>query len=116
MFDYIRVSKDVGVVTDRVCTTMDLSQTCSRYWVDPSGRLWIISYSGTYDYSSILPDDPAYSEEYPWKNSEVVPNGRRGKVSHVDYTGTVVVETELERGDPYRHRRILHFDRGLVIG
>lgn len=114
MFDYIRVSKDIGVMTDRVCTTMSLSQTCSRYWVDPEGKLWIIDYSGTYDYGALMPDHPDYSEKHPWKNSEVVPNGRRGKVSAVDYTGEIYAQAELLLGDPYRHSRVLTFCGGVL--
>jgi len=69
MFDTIHCNYDLGPsFHNRDLQTKDLECFMSEYWLDPSGQLWQIDYSGTQDF---IDRDP-----FPmWE-----PNGNHGKV------------------------------------
>lgn len=96
MFDYFRSSYDLGEqFTDVECQTKDMEVgiggTMSHYWLDPSGKLWVMVYRDTHDMKIYNPGDPEYNEKRAWLNFEWVANGNHGKVQPFYITDYVEV-------------------------
>ena len=84
MFDEIRNGyKQLGVEFQGVLQTKDLDNMMDWYYIDPSGQLYYVDYSGTQDFS--VNED----SKFPLLNH--TPNGNHGKVMACDFTGSVVV-------------------------
>jgi hypothetical protein len=80
MFDTVRSSYDLGPGFYRKdLQTKDLDCCMNEYWIDPSGRLFEVDYSGTHDFVDI----PEEERVRPWNVFKTVPNGNRGKVKPV---------------------------------
>ena len=90
MFDEIRSSYDIGVLTNECCQTKDIEQsidgTMSFYWVDPAGVLWRVDYSGTADFMENDDEDAP-----PWMQFKIIPSGRRGRVVQCTLSRSIVV-------------------------
>ena len=84
MFDTLRSSYDLGPGFHRDLQTKDLECCMCEYWIDPSGKLFQIDYSGTHDWQL---DDKAESIVGRIKS---VPNGNHGKVSPCAYLDRVI--------------------------
>ena len=75
--DTVHCSYDLGTgFWNRNLHTKELSQTCGCYWINPSGELYEISYTGTQSYTN--------NDRVPY-----VPNGTHGKVSPVNISTTI---------------------------
>lgn len=87
MYDTIYTSKDLGPgMWNRELQTKDLDCVMLEYWLDPSGQLFEIDYSGTQDFLM----DP--EEDTPlWKGVKWIPNGNHGKVRPVSVTKVIEV-------------------------
>ena len=84
MFDEIRNDyKPLGVEFQGDLQTKDLDNMMDWYYIDPSGQLYYVDYSGTQDFS--------VNEESKFPLLNYAPNGSRGKVMACDFTGSVVV-------------------------
>ena len=84
MFDEIRNDyKPLGVEFQGDLQTKDLDNLMDRYYLDPSGQLYLIDYSGTQDYS--INED----SNFPLLN--YIPNGNHGRVMACTLTNYVVV-------------------------
>jgi len=90
MFDYFRCSSDIGELTDVECQTKDISNMMSFYWVDPSGHMWTVDYTGT---QTIHINE----EKKIFGRITYVPNGNKGKLYRVYFNG--VVEVYRSKGD-----------------
>jgi hypothetical protein len=87
LFDWFRSSYDLGEeFTETTCQSKTFNEEykgfLDLYWLDPSGRLWVIDEANTYD---ILESDQALL------GLEWVPNGTHGKVKPCQISKTVVV-------------------------
>lgn len=87
MFDWFRSSYDLGEpFTETTCQSKTFNERyrgfLELYWLDPSGRLWVVDEANTYD---ILESDDALL------GLEWVPNGTHGKVKPCTISKTVVV-------------------------
>ena len=89
LFDYVRCSMDIGVLTDVTCETTCLGSNMARYWVSPAGELFVIDYEGTHDFVIVTETDPEYDAEHSWRNTSIEPNGAHGSVAPVNFTGVV---------------------------
>lgn len=93
MFDWVRCSAslDDRVSPSDIFQTKDLDCCLETYWVDPSGRLWYIDESGTYDFHEESEEDIlAARERKEWLAPfRPVPNGNHGKVLPCRLTRTV---------------------------
>ena len=89
MFDYLKCSSDIGELTNEECQTKEIDRyggTMSFYWVDPSGVLWYIDYSGTANFD--INDD----EDTPiWRRMKIVPNGNKGRIAPYYLTDYVTI-------------------------
>ena len=84
MFDEIRNDyKPLGVEFQGILQTKDLDNMMDWYYIDPSGQLYYVDYSGTQDFS--------VNEESEFPLLNYAPNGSRGKVMACDFTGSVVI-------------------------
>ena len=114
MFDYVMCSSDIGELTNEECQTKEIDRfggTMSFYWIDPSGALWYVDYSGTTDF--VLDDD----ETTPiWRRLKTISNGNKGKVTR--YQLTDYVEIYRSRSSPDGvldlSRCRLHFVDGIL--
>ena len=87
MFDTIRCNYDLGPgFWNKELQTKDLQCACCQYWLDPSGRLWEIDYSGTQDFVDVPIDD-----NHPWLSFKTVGNGNHGKVRPLYVTKSIEV-------------------------
>tara|TARA_B100000073_G_scaffold217044_1_gene180438 strand:- start:6141 stop:6467 length:327 start_codon:yes stop_codon:yes gene_type:complete len=67
LYDIIHCSYDLGPgFWNRDIQTKDLDGYLAEYWLDGSGRLWSIDYSGTHSF-----EDDTYKP---------IPNGNRGAI------------------------------------
>jgi hypothetical protein len=87
MFDWFRSSYYLGEeFTETTCQSKTFNERyrgfLDLYWLDPSGRLWVIDEANTYD---ILESDQALL------GLEWIPNGTHGKVKPCQISKTVVV-------------------------
>ena len=87
LFDWFRSSYDLGEeFTETTCQSKTFNEEykgfLDLYWLDPSGRLWVIDEANTYD---ILESNEALL------GLEWVPNGTHGKVKPCQISKTVVV-------------------------
>lgn len=90
MFDSIRCSANIGELTNADCQTKDIDfyygGTLSFYWVDPSGALFYIDYSGTCNYYENL------DENVPvWNKIKFIPNGTHGRCGPTTLTKDIVI-------------------------
>ena len=76
MFDTVRSSYDLGPGFHRDLQTKDLECCMCEYWIDPTGKLFEIDYSGTHDFLDVVKDKR-------WPVYKTVPNGNHGKVRPV---------------------------------
>jgi hypothetical protein len=95
MYDYFRSSYDLGKqFTEKACQTKDMDKwiggSMSHYWLDPSGKLWVMTYKETHNFEIIEESDPRYDPKLKFLNFEWIPTGKRGKVE--PYTITDYVE------------------------
>ncbi len=90
MFDEIKCSSNIGELTNVVCQTKDIDYyyggNLSFYWVDPSGALFFIDYTGTHDYFENI--DPNVSV---FDKVRFVPNGNHGRCGPTTLTRDIVV-------------------------
>ena len=78
--DIVHCSYDLGPgFHNRLLHTKELSQTCSCYWISPSGELYEVDYTGTQDFC----DD----DDMPYKY-----NGNHGKVKPVSICTTLKLQ------------------------
>jgi hypothetical protein len=77
MFDTVRSSYDLGPGFQKDLQTKDLDCCMNEYWIDPSGRLFEIDFSGTHDFLEIVEDHRG------WPKFQTIPNGNHGKVKPV---------------------------------
>ena len=88
MFDSIRCSMDIGELTDSDCQTKDIDPyiggTMSFYWVDPSGLMWTVDFSGTADF--VFTDSLKLRERVGY-----IFNGNRGRVHRVYLTDYITI-------------------------
>jgi len=93
MFDWLRCAAglDDRVDESTLYQTKDLDCCLETYWVDPSGKLWKIDESGTYD----IVEEPeeeimAARERKEWLPPfHPVPNGNHGRVMPYLLTRTI---------------------------
>lgn len=84
MYDRIHCQYDAGVgFYNRTLQTKDLYSAMDEYWIDPSGKLYHIDYSGTQDWE---PNDK-------WGFTPVS-NGNRGKIKPILHCGSILVYPE----------------------
>lgn len=121
MFDYFLSSYELGdAFTDIPCQTKDIEYsiggTMSHYWLDPSGRLYVMNFSGTHSFHAIEEDDPRYDANKLFTNFEWVPTGKNGKVEPHFLTKYIHVYPENWQGsyDEWP-TMLLHFKMGLLI-
>lgn len=114
LFDYVRCSMDIGVLTDVTCETSCLGGQMRRYWVSPIGQLFVIDYEGTHDFIIVTETSPEYDEKYPWRNTSIEPNGSNGVVAPVNFTGVLYIEPDrVLRPELNWEYRALTFENGL---
>lgn len=114
LFDYVRCSMDIGVLTDVTCETISLGGNMGRYWIDPSGRLFQIDYEGTHDFVIITESSPEYDHQYSWRNTSVKPNGSRGAVAPVLFTGVLYLSPNRQLQPEYGWEyRVMDFKAGV---
>ena len=77
--------------------TKDISGYMNDYWLTPSGQLFLLDLSGTYDFDET------------WK---VIKNGNNGHVTPVDLNKTIKV---LPESDTCYYEGILTFKQGLLV-
>ena len=101
MFDYVKCSASIGALTDVVCQTKTVEKvihgTMSFYWIDPSGQMYIVDYTGTTDFRENCDSDDAPI----WLHYHMVPSGNKGKVSPYLLTGDVVIYDSVTQADGY---------------
>ena len=112
MFDYVRVSANIGPLTNVQCETESLGCKLCRYWVSPAGQLFVIDYEGTHDFVLITESDPEYDHQFPWRNTDVVKNGCHGAVAPVSFTGALYLKPAAG-WDKGQHYHTLYFQEGL---
>ena len=114
LFDYVRCSMDIGVLTDVTCETVSLGGNMGRYWVSPAGQLFFIDYEGTHDFVIITESSPEYDHQYTWRNTSVKPNGSHGAVAPVAFTGTLYIAPNRVLQPEFQWEyRVLDFEDGL---
>lgn len=86
MFDTIKCGYDLGPgFYNKELQTKDIECMMMSLWLDPSGKLWLIDYSGTQDFE-ITKDATV-----PWDRFKAVPNGNKGKVTPYYLTRDIIV-------------------------
>jgi hypothetical protein len=120
MFDYFRSSYDLGPqFTDVDCQTKDMEKgiggTMSQYWLDPAGKLWVMTYRDTHDMEIYEKGHPRYNEDRAFLNFEWIPNGNHGKVEPYYITDYVEVypATWDRQWEDWPTCRI-HFESGMI--
>lgn len=89
MFDQIRNDyKPLGVEFQGILQTKDLDNLLDLYYIDPSGKLSLVEYSGTQDFV------PRECNDRMFPLMEWEPNGNHGRVMACTLTDTVVVYPE----------------------
>ena len=95
MFDYFRSSYDLGEdFTEVECQSKDFERgiggTMSNYWLDPSGKLWLIDCRDAFEFKEDpnWEDKGSFSELFRFR---FLPNGKRGKVTPYEITDYVRV-------------------------
>lgn len=92
MFDEIRNSyKPLGAEFQGVLQTKDLDSLMDWYYLDPSGQLYLVDYSGTQNFT------PNESKKFPLLL--YTPNGNHGTVRACTLTDTVVVYPSKWKGN-----------------
>ena len=119
MFDYVRSSYDLGEEFRGNCQTKDIERgyggTMSQYWIDPSGRLYVMTYSGTHDFHIIEEGDPDYNKDLKLLNFKWIPTGTHGKVEPHYLSAYVEIYPESWRGQWENWPRLLlHFHEGVL--
>ena len=94
MFDYFRSSYDLGEpFTETVCQSKTFNEKyrgfLDLYWLDPSGRLWVIEDENIYDV--VDSDENLLGLEY-------ILNGNHGRVKACQLSKTVVVYPQTHKG------------------
>lgn len=120
MFDYFRSSYDLGEhFTETSCQTKDMDKclggSMSHYWLDPAGKLWVMTYKGTHTFGTIEKDDERYNSKLLFLNYEWIPTGKHGKVEPcyiTDYVEIYPAEWKGEWQDWPRCR--IHFVDGVL--
>lgn len=110
MFDYVRSSYKLGKEFEGMNQTKSIDRydggSLREHWIDPSGRIWAIDYSGTQDF---VPDNesPMYFT--------YAPNGNHGRVTPLFITDYVEIYPEKYYG-PYLDtpRCRIHFVNGVI--
>ena len=92
-FDYV-------IYEGRAWECHDLGRSFQTYWIDPSGKLWWIDCEGTHDFLILQPGDEGYDARHTWKNTEIIKNGHRGRVSPCCFTGYLDLLPKLIRHRP----------------
>jgi hypothetical protein len=120
MFDYFRSSYDLGKqFTEKPCQTKDMDRhmggSMSHYWLDPAGKLWVMTYKETHTFEIIEENDPRYEPKLKFMNFEWVPTGKHGKVEPYKITDYVEVYPSEWKGeyDDWPTCRI-HFVDGIL--
>lgn len=118
LFDFIRSSCYIGEeLTDVSCQTKDIDDaiggSMSQYWIDPSGQLFVVDFSGTADFVEIDPEEksdcPLLNLGFTWQ-----PNGLHGKVTPVNLTKYVRIYPETHEVRRKRKEARLHFRDGVL--
>lgn len=114
MFDDIKCSYDIGILTDVDCQTKDMDPyggTMSFYWVDPAGVLWTTDYQGTSAIEFVEGENLK-----PWERIKHIPTGVHGKVSSVYLTDYVEIYSYNTHPDGVvdHYRCRLHFIEGVL--
>lgn len=120
LFDYFRSSYDLGKdFTEVPCQTKDMEKglggSMSHYWLDPSGKLWVMTYRETHTFEIIEEGDPRYDPNLKFMNYEWIPTGKHGKVEPyyiTDYVEVYPSEWKGEWEDWPRCR--IHFVKGIL--
>lgn len=100
LYDEIRSSYNLTEeFTDVTLQTKDLDSCMNFYWIDTSGKLFLIDISGTADFHKNDED----SFMFKW-----IPNGNHGKVIPVYITKYIEIYN-----NPYK-RCNLHFRNGVI--
>ena len=110
MFDQIRNDyKPLGPEFQGVLQTKDLDNLMDWYYIDPSGKLSLVEYSGTQDFVPRECND----RMFPLMNWK--PNGNHGRVMACTLTDTVVVYPEKWDGDWNQQPECcIHFVNGQI--
>ena len=95
MFDWVRCAAplDDRVGLEDVFQCKDLDCCMDTYWVDPTGRLWRVDESGTYDIMEESEEDIRQARENKqWLPPfRPVPNGKHGKILPHRLTRTITI-------------------------
>lgn len=108
MFDEIRNDyKSLGIEFQGNLHTKDLDNLMDRYYLDPSGQLYLIDYSGTQNYSD--------NKDSKFPLVQCTPNGNRGRVMACTLTDCVVVYPSKWEGEWNElPEACIHFVEGKV--
>jgi hypothetical protein len=119
MFDYFRSSYDLGEsFTNVPCHTKDIEDgiggTMTQYWLDPAGKLWVMTYRDTHDMEIYEKGHPNYDPK-SWINHGWIPNGTHGRVRPTNLTKYITVYPEQWDGEweDWPECRI-HFKQGKL--
>ena len=77
-YDIVHSSYDFGPGMWNKTFHAHIKDICANYWIDPSGRLFELSWSGTQDFVSDVDG-----------NVITIPNGNRGRVCVSNYSGSM---------------------------
>lgn len=95
LFDWVRCAAplDSRVNSQDIFQTKSLDCCMSMYWIDPSGQLWQIDESGTYDFVEESEENINNAiEKKKWFPSFYTrPNGAHGKVRAHHATQTISI-------------------------
>lgn len=113
MYDTIKSSYDLGPGFNKELQTKDLNGFCEQYWIDPVGRLYHVDYSGTQDWVSV----PEEKRKNAFDRFKTVPNGKRGRVTHLAITDTI--EVYPSKWDayyvPFPRKQLTFIEGALVV-
>jgi hypothetical protein len=120
MYDYFRSSYELGEqFTEVTCQTKDMEKglggSMSHYWLDPSGKLWTMTYNETHAFEIIEEDDSRYDPKLKFLNFEWIPTGKHGKVEPYCITDYVEVYPSGWKGNWEDWPRCrIHFVKGIL--
>jgi len=121
MFDYFYSSYDLGEgFTGVECQTKDMEYgiggSLSHYWLSGGGELYVMSYSGAYEFKIIQEGDEGYDGSRLWGNYEWERTGKRGRVKAYRMTGYVEIYPGLYDGRwEDWPRMMLHIKEGRIM-
>ncbi|MGA1710382.1 MAG: hypothetical protein ACO4CS_03855 [bacterium] len=121
MFDYFLSSYNLGEqFTEVECQTKDIEDifggTMTKYWLDPSGCLYMLDYAKTHYMKKLDQSDDDYSSKLPFINYKWVKTGTNGRVSPVYITKYITVYPSHFNGDWVDWPQVrLHFKQGKLI-